>query len=81
MSYLLDLCLLHPDISNDELISAWAETLISRGITIRSDLTSGDHVLRCEVLQATADPGGGTEFRIISVMRYVLSPNRYRYGG
>lgn len=46
--------------------------LMNRGINIRTDLTPGDHILRCEVLAATADPGGGHEFRIISVMRYVL---------
>jgi hypothetical protein len=40
-------------------------------MTIRTDLTPGDHILRCELLEATADPGGGHEFRIISVMRYV----------
>jgi len=44
---------------------------MDRGINIRTDLTPGDHILRCEVLEATADPGGGHEFRIISVMRYV----------
>ena len=48
--------------------------LIYRGITVRDDLTPGDHILRCEVLEATADPGGGHEFRIISVMSYVLFP-------
>ena len=47
---------------------------MNRGINIRTDLTPGDHILRCEVLEATADPGGGHEFRIISVMRYVLLP-------
>jgi len=46
--------------------------LMDRGVNIRTDLTPGDHILRCEVLEATADPGGGHEFRIISVMRYVL---------
>lgn len=45
---------------------------MDRGVNIRTDLTPGDHILRCEVLEATADPGGGHEFRIISVMRYVL---------
>ena len=50
---------------------------MNRGINIRTDLTPGDHILRCEVLEATADPGGGHEFRIISVMRYVLSYSCY----
>jgi hypothetical protein len=48
--------------------------LTQRGMTIRTDLTPGEHILRCELLEATADPGGGHEFRIISVMRYVLPP-------
>jgi hypothetical protein len=43
-------------------------------MTIRTDLTPGEHILRCELLEATADPGGGHEFRIISVMRYVPLP-------
>ena len=29
----------------------------------------GEHILTCELLNVTADPGGGKEFRIISVMR------------
>ena len=53
--------------------ASWAMLwqLINRGMNIRTDLTPGDHILRCEVLEATADPGGGHEFRIISVMRCV----------
>ena len=47
------------------------QKLIPRGITIRNDLSPGDHILRCELLEATPDPGGGHEFRIISVMRSV----------
>jgi hypothetical protein len=47
---------------------------MNRGMTIRTDLTPGEHILRCELLEATADPGGGHEFRIISVMRYVPLP-------
>jgi len=27
----------------------------------------GEHILHCELLGETKDPGGGTEFRIISV--------------
>lgn len=41
--------------------------------TIRSDLEPGDHLLHCEVLEATADPNGGHEFRIISLTRRVLA--------
>jgi hypothetical protein len=46
---------------------------MNRGTDIRTDLAPGDHVLKCELLDKPADPGGGTEFRIISVMRYVPS--------
>lgn len=51
--------------------------LMYRGIDIRTNLTPGDHILRCELLEATADPGGGTEFRIISVMRYISSSSSF----
>ena len=53
---------------------------MNRGMTIRTDLTPGDHILHCELLEATADPGGGHEFRIISVKRYVpLLPHYFIY--
>ncbi|WVQ63079.1 uncharacterized protein L199_001230 [Kwoniella botswanensis] len=48
----------------------WKEPYnIGRAATIRDDLKPGDHVLHCELLKETADPTGGKEFRIISVMR------------
>ncbi|WRT70476.1 uncharacterized protein IL334_007474 [Kwoniella shivajii] len=48
----------------------WKEPYnIGRAATIRDNLTPGDHVLHCELLKETADPTGGKEFRIISVMR------------
>jgi hypothetical protein len=47
--------------------------LISRNIgrfaTIRSDLKAGRHTVTCELLEETKDPGGGHEFRLISMMR------------
>ncbi|OCF34476.1 hypothetical protein I316_03991 [Kwoniella heveanensis BCC8398] len=42
---------------------------IGRAATIRDDLEPGEHTLHCELLKDTADPKGGHEFRIISVMR------------
>ncbi|WWC65459.1 uncharacterized protein I303_108077 [Kwoniella dejecticola CBS 10117] len=52
------------------LDGAWKEPYnIGRAATIRDDLTPGQHTLHCELLDATADPKGGKEFRIISVMR------------
>ncbi|WWC72366.1 uncharacterized protein I206_106328 [Kwoniella pini CBS 10737] len=48
----------------------WKEPYnIGRAATIRDDLTPGSHTLHCELLNETADPKGGKEFRIISVMR------------
>ena len=35
---------------------------------ISSDLSDGPHTLSCELLGQTSDPGGGQEFRLISVM-------------
>jgi hypothetical protein len=40
-----------------------------RAATIRADLKAGEHLLHCELLETTADPKGGREFRIISLMR------------
>jgi hypothetical protein len=52
--------------------SIWCR-LISRNIgrfaTIRSDLKAGRHTVTCELLEETKDPGGGHEFRLISMMR------------
>ncbi|OWZ35371.1 hypothetical protein C343_01038 [Cryptococcus neoformans C23] len=51
----------------------WKEPYnIGRAVTIREGLEIGDHTLTCELLKQTADPEGGTEFRLISVMRCVI---------
>jgi hypothetical protein len=42
---------------------------IGRFATIRSDLKAGRHTVTCELLEETKDPGGGHEFRLISMMR------------
>ena len=34
---------------------------------ITTSASPGEHLLHCEVLKETKDPGGGTEFRIIAV--------------
>ncbi|KAJ3805715.1 hypothetical protein F5876DRAFT_81473 [Lentinula aff. lateritia] len=34
---------------------------------IVEDATPGEHVLHCEIMKETKDPGGGTEFRIVAV--------------
>jgi hypothetical protein len=41
---------------------------IGRFATIRSDLSPGLHTVTCELLEETSDPGGGHEFRMISMM-------------
>jgi len=42
---------------------------IGRFATIRDDLHPGVHTITCEILNETSDPGGGHEFRMISMMR------------
>lgn len=48
----------------------WKEKERNMGMValVASDLTPGDHRLSCELLEKTADPGGGHEFRFIAVM-------------
>lgn len=50
-------------------------TLVSRNIgrfaPIRDNLQPGKHTVTCELLEETSDPGGGHEFRMISMMRWV----------
>lgn len=41
---------------------------IGRFTTLATNLPPGRHSVRCEVLEETADLGGGHEFRIISLM-------------
>nr|ODN82567.1 hypothetical protein L203_05376 [Cryptococcus depauperatus CBS 7841] len=41
---------------------------IGRFASLRHDLLPGIHTVHCELLQETLDPGGGHEFRIISMM-------------
>ncbi|WRT69354.1 uncharacterized protein IL334_006338 [Kwoniella shivajii] len=42
---------------------------IGRFATIRTDLARGKHIITCKVLEATSNPDGGHEFRMISMMR------------
>jgi hypothetical protein len=44
---------------------------IGRFTSVREGLAAGTHRLTCELLRSTADPNGGHEFRLISVMRWV----------
>lgn len=44
---------------------------IGRFTTLATDLSVGQHVVQCQLLEETADPNGGHEFRVISLMRYV----------
>lgn len=47
--------------------------LMCRDSDIASGISSGPHEVTCEILQETKDPGGGHEFRLISLTRYVCS--------
>lgn len=47
--------------------------IIFRAATIGEGLEPGEHTLTCELLRETADPEGGLEFRLISIMRCVFS--------
>nr|ODN86120.1 hypothetical protein L203_04238 [Cryptococcus depauperatus CBS 7841] len=50
----------------------WREPFnLGRAAIIRDDLEPGEHTLTCELLNHTADPEGGKEFRLIAVMRSV----------
>lgn len=65
-----------PTILDGELRSGHCRTggltrIMSRAVTIREGLEPGEHTLTCELLKQTADPEGGLEFRLISIMRYV----------
>ncbi|ORY32861.1 hypothetical protein BCR39DRAFT_522172 [Naematelia encephala] len=44
------------------------EVNIGRFATIREDLSAGRHTITCEISEETSDPGGGHEFRLISIM-------------
>lgn len=59
-------------------IPLWVESIVSPGRwladrpecssqVIRDDLEPGEHILHCEILGETRDPGGGHEFRLTSV--------------
>ncbi|KIK64252.1 hypothetical protein GYMLUDRAFT_241433 [Collybiopsis luxurians FD-317 M1] len=36
-------------------------------VTLAENVEHGEHILHCEILKETKDPGGGTEFRIIAI--------------
>ncbi|KAJ4470799.1 hypothetical protein J3R30DRAFT_3530589 [Lentinula aciculospora] len=40
---------------------------VANSHVITEDATPGEHVLHCEIMKETKDPGGGTEFRIVAV--------------
>ena len=57
----------------ESLLRRCGSSLKSRNIgrfdTIRTNLEAGSHTISCQLLEETADPGGGHEFRMISIMR------------
>lgn len=55
-------------VSKNPCPDAWALTdLFSRYSIIANDLAPGAHLLHCEVIADTSDPGGGHEFRMTSL--------------
>ncbi|WVQ77182.1 hypothetical protein IAR50_006865 [Cryptococcus sp. DSM 104548] len=59
----------------EKIVGWWdnGDVNIGRFATIRTGLSAGRHTITCELLEETSDPGGGHEFRMISMMRYVSS--------
>ncbi|ODO08911.1 hypothetical protein L198_00650 [Cryptococcus wingfieldii CBS 7118] len=58
----------------EKIVGWWdnGDVNIGRFATIRTGLSAGTHTITCELLEETSDPGGGHEFRMISMMRCVL---------
>ncbi|WVQ82440.1 hypothetical protein IAT38_004568 [Cryptococcus sp. DSM 104549] len=56
---------------SSKIVGWWdnGEVNIGRFASIRDDLKPGRHTITCELLEETSDPGGGHEFRMISMMR------------
>ncbi|CAE6469557.1 unnamed protein product [Rhizoctonia solani] len=63
-------CWIDNNESSARVIEGWwnEEGLnISRDSEIAAGVSSGPHEVTCEILQETSDPGGGHEFRLISL--------------
>jgi len=65
-------------VSRRDLHHQLTRSNIGRFDTIRTDLEPGSHAISCQLLEETADPGGGHEFRMISIMRWVALGRRRR---
>jgi len=64
-------CWVDEDRENGVKVVGWWDKWdlnIGRFSTIATDLPPGVHKISCEVLEETSDPGGGHEFRMISIM-------------
>jgi hypothetical protein len=65
------LCWVDDARDNGKVIDGyWKEKERNMGMValVAADLSPGEHRLSCELLEQTADPGGGHEFRFIAVM-------------
>ncbi|ORY35911.1 hypothetical protein BCR39DRAFT_568808 [Naematelia encephala] len=63
-------CWVDDDRASSRRVDGYWENNINVGQSLTLDgITPGSHTLHCELLEDTKDPGGGKEFRIISVMR------------
>ena len=64
-------CWVDDDVDNGSRVDGWwpiKERNMGSVAEVASGLVPGPHVLHCEVMEETLDPGGGHEFRLIAVM-------------
>ncbi|TXT13322.1 hypothetical protein VHUM_00689 [Vanrija humicola] len=63
-------CWVNDDVDQAHVLEGyWEEPFnIGRSVDLRTDLPPGKHKVHCELMAETADPAGGHEFRIISLM-------------
>ncbi|KAJ3805717.1 hypothetical protein F5876DRAFT_69563 [Lentinula aff. lateritia] len=63
-------CWIDGDREKGERLDGWwpVENInVAHPQTVAESLSPGDHILTCEILKDTKDPGGGTEFRIVAI--------------
>lgn len=64
-------CWVDDDVDNGSRVDGWwpiRERNMGSVAEVASGLMPGSHVLHCEVIEETLDPGGGHEFRLIAIM-------------
>jgi hypothetical protein len=62
-------CWVDDDLATAKVSSGrWAQKMNIGQSTMWAGLSEGKHMLNCEIIQATDDPSGGHEFRLMSLM-------------